>query len=168
MERDSERLIQRLGARIASVRERTDPLSGVQRQSVAIARVLTFQPRLVIMDEPTAALGVREVEHVLELIRELKRQGIAVILIGHRLTDVFEVSNRINFPRVDPELNLERLEGPRAENLASTRRPESLDVVAATRKHRLLTGRNPQSNLSSIQTPLSQDTRSRERLRRPL
>ena len=70
-------------------------MSGGQRQSVAIARALTFQPRLVIMDEPTAALAVREVNHVLELIRELKRQGIAVILISHRLTDIFEVSDRI-------------------------------------------------------------------------
>lgn len=95
MERDAEAIIHRLGARIASVRLRTDRLSGGQRQSVAIARALTFQPRLVIMDEPTAALAVREVNHVLELIRELKRQGIAVILISHRLTDIFEVSDRI-------------------------------------------------------------------------
>jgi ABC-type sugar transport system ATPase subunit len=95
MERDAEAIIERLGARIGSVRYRTDRLSGGQRQSVAIARALTFQPRLVIMDEPTAALAVREVEHVLELIRELKRQGITVILISHRLTDVFEVSDRI-------------------------------------------------------------------------
>jgi ABC-type sugar transport system ATPase subunit len=95
MERDAEAIIHRLGARIASVRSRTDRLSGGQRQSVAIARALTFQPRLVIMDEPTAALAVREVTHVLELIRELKRQGIAVILISHRLTDIFEVSDRI-------------------------------------------------------------------------
>jgi ABC-type sugar transport system ATPase subunit len=95
MEEDAEAIIQRLGARIGSVRMRADRLSGGQRQSVAIARALTFQPRLVIMDEPTAALAVREVNHVLELIRELKRQGIAVILISHRLTDVFEVSDRI-------------------------------------------------------------------------
>jgi ABC-type sugar transport system ATPase subunit len=95
MERDAEVIIERLGARIGSVRYRTDRLSGGQRQSVAIARALTFQPRLVIMDEPTAALAVREVEHVLELIRELKRQGITVILISHRLTDVFEVPDRI-------------------------------------------------------------------------
>lgn len=95
MEGEAEGIIERLGARIGSVRRRTDRLSGGQRQSVAIARALTFQPKLVIMDEPTAALAVREVEHVLDLIRELRRQEIAVILISHRLTDVFEVSDRI-------------------------------------------------------------------------
>jgi ABC-type sugar transport system ATPase subunit len=95
MEREAEGIIERLGARVGSVRRRTDRLSGGQRQSVAIARALTFQPKLVIMDEPTAALAVREVEHVLDLIRELRRQEIAVILISHRLTDVFEVSDRI-------------------------------------------------------------------------
>jgi ABC-type sugar transport system ATPase subunit len=95
MERDAETIIHRLGARISSVRQPADRLSGGQRQSVAIARALTFQPRLVIMDEPTAALAVREVNHVLDLIRQLKRQGIAVILISHRLTDIFEVSDRI-------------------------------------------------------------------------
>jgi ABC-type sugar transport system ATPase subunit len=95
MEREAEAIVLRLGARIDSVRLRTDRLSGGQRQSVAIARALTFQPRLVIMDEPTAALAVREVNHVLELIRELKQQRIAVILISHRLTDIFEVSDRI-------------------------------------------------------------------------
>ncbi len=95
MERDAAAIIERLGARVGSVRYRTDRLSGGQRQSVAIARALTFQPKLVIMDEPTAALAVREVGHVLDLIRELKRQDITVILISHRLTDVFEVSDRI-------------------------------------------------------------------------
>ena len=95
MEREAEAIVVRLGARIGSVRHRADRLSGGQRQSVAIARALTFQPRLVIMDEPTAALAVREVNHVLQLIRELRQQKIAVILISHRLTDVFEVSDRI-------------------------------------------------------------------------
>ena len=93
--RGGERMIERLGARIPSVRYQVGQLSGGQQQSVAIARALTFEPKLVIMDEPTAALAVREVDHVLDLIRELKRQDIAVILISHRLTDVFAVSDRI-------------------------------------------------------------------------
>jgi len=94
-EREAEVMIRKLGARVPSVRYTVGQLSGGQQQSVAIARALTFDPRLVIMDEPTAALAVREVEHVLDLIRELRKQGIAVILISHRLTDVFAVCDRI-------------------------------------------------------------------------
>jgi ABC-type sugar transport system ATPase subunit len=95
MRSEAGAMIERLGARIPSVTQLTGQLSGGQQQSVAIARALTFNPKLVIMDEPTAALAVREVEHVLDLIRALKRDGISVILISHRLTDVFSVSDRI-------------------------------------------------------------------------
>jgi simple sugar transport system ATP-binding protein len=94
-DREAKDMLDRLGARIADIHVEVGLLSGGQQQSVAIARALTFSPRLVIMDEPTAALAVREVEHVLELIRELARRNIAVILISHRLTDVFAVSDRI-------------------------------------------------------------------------
>ncbi len=95
MRGEAEAMIAKLGARVKSVTQMTGQLSGGQQQSVAIARALTFNPKLVIMDEPTAALAVREVEHVLELIRTLKSQGISVILISHRLTDVFAVCDRI-------------------------------------------------------------------------
>lgn len=95
IEREAEAMIRKLGARVPSVQYIVGQLSGGQQQSVAIARALTFNPKLVIMDEPTAALAVREVEHVLELIRELKNQNIAIILISHRLTDVFAVCERI-------------------------------------------------------------------------
>jgi len=95
MEREAEAMIRKLGARVPSVGYIVGQLSGGQQQSVAIARALTFNPKLVIMDEPTAALAVREVEHVLDLIRTLKGEGISVILISHRLTDVFSVCDRI-------------------------------------------------------------------------
>ena len=95
MRAEAEKMIARLGARVKSVTQIAGQLSGGQQQSIAIARALTFDPKLVIMDEPTAALAVREIEHVLELIRTLKSQGISVILISHRLTDVFAVSDRI-------------------------------------------------------------------------
>lgn len=70
-------------------------LSGGQRQSVAIGRALTFDPRVLILDEPTAALAVREVEQVLELTREVADTGVSVILITHRLQDLFKVCDRI-------------------------------------------------------------------------
>jgi ABC-type sugar transport system ATPase subunit len=95
IEREAEVMLKKLGARVPSVQYIVGQLSGGQQQSVAIARALTFNPKLVIMDEPTAALAVREVEHVLDLIRTLKAEKIAIILISHRLTDVFAVCDRI-------------------------------------------------------------------------
>jgi len=95
IEREAAAMIKKLGARVPSVRYPVGQLSGGQQQSVAIARALTFNPKLVIMDEPTAALAVREVQSVLDLIRRLKSEGIAVILISHRLNDVLSVTDRI-------------------------------------------------------------------------
>ncbi len=95
MDAEARKMIDRLGARIPSVHRPVGLFSGGQQQTVAIARALTFNPKLVIMDEPTAALAVREVESVLNLIKQLKSEGIAVILISHRLNDVFEVTDRI-------------------------------------------------------------------------
>jgi ABC-type sugar transport system ATPase subunit len=95
MDRDALQMIERLGARIPSIHRPVGMFSGGQQQTVAIARALTFNPKLVIMDEPTAALAVREVESVLKLIRQMREEGIAVILISHRLNDVFEVTDRI-------------------------------------------------------------------------
>ena len=95
MDEDALKMIERLGARIPSIHRPVGMFSGGQHQTVAIARALTFNPKLVIMDEPTAALAVREVESVLKLIRQMREEGIAVILISHRLNDVFEVTDRI-------------------------------------------------------------------------
>ncbi len=74
-----------------------EKLSGGQQQAVAIARAMTFNPKLIIMDEPTAALGVKEVKKVLSLVENLKKQRVAVIIISHRLVDLFETADRIIF-----------------------------------------------------------------------
>ena len=95
MDRDASRMIARLGAHLPSIDRSVGSFSGGQQQTVAIARALTFDPKLVIMDEPTAALAVREVQGVLDLIRRLRLEGIAVILISHRLNDVLSVTDRI-------------------------------------------------------------------------
>jgi simple sugar transport system ATP-binding protein len=70
-------------------------MSGGQRQAIAIARTRLSKAKIVLMDEPTAAISVRQVAEVLNLIRELKRQGLAVVLISHRMPDVFSVADRI-------------------------------------------------------------------------
>jgi ABC-type sugar transport system ATPase subunit len=95
MDAEAQKMIDRLGARIPSIHRPVGLFSGGQQQTIAIARALTFNPKLVIMDEPTAALAVREVESVLKLIRQMRAEGIAVILISHRLNDVMEVTDRI-------------------------------------------------------------------------
>jgi D-xylose transport system ATP-binding protein len=80
---------------IKSVRQPVATLSGGQRQSVAVAKAVQWNSNLVILDEPTAALGVAQTEQVLELVRRLGEQGLAVVLISHNLHDVFETADRI-------------------------------------------------------------------------
>ena len=95
IDREAQQMIDRLGVHVPSIHIPVGMLSGGQQQTIAIARALTFKPKLVIMDEPTAALAVREVESVLKLIEQMKSDGIATILISHRLNDVFEACERI-------------------------------------------------------------------------
>jgi ABC-type sugar transport system ATPase subunit len=84
-----------LKIRVKSVEQNVEDLSGGQRQAVAIARATAFAARLVIMDEPTAALAIKEVGKVLDLIRSLKDHGVAVIVISHRMDDIFYCCDRV-------------------------------------------------------------------------
>ena len=95
MERDATVLLRRLAVAIPSVRTPVASLSGGQRQSVAVARATMGDPKLVILDEPTAALGVPQTRQVLALIDRLREEGLAVIVISHNLVDVFQVADRI-------------------------------------------------------------------------
>ena len=79
---------------IRSIRQPVATLSGGQRQSVAVARAVMWNSKVVILDEPTAALGVAQTEQVLALVKRLAEQGIAVVLISHNLHDIFEVADR--------------------------------------------------------------------------
>ena len=88
-------LLRRLAVSIPDVRTPVASLSGGQRQSVAVARATIGEPKLVILDEPTAALGVPQTMQVLNLIRRLREQGLGVIVISHNLMDVFAVADRI-------------------------------------------------------------------------
>jgi D-xylose transport system ATP-binding protein len=85
---------------IRSIRQTVATLSGGQRQSVAVARAVMWNSKLVILDEPTAALGVAQTEQVLALVRRLAEQGLGVVIISHNLHDVFETANRITVLRL--------------------------------------------------------------------
>jgi ABC-type sugar transport system ATPase subunit len=95
MEQETTRLLDRLKIEIPSVRANVERLSGGQRQAIAIARATAFNTRVTIMDEPTAALSVAASSKVLDLVRELKAQGNSIIIISHRLEDIYQVSDRL-------------------------------------------------------------------------
>jgi simple sugar transport system ATP-binding protein len=87
--------LDKLKIHVKSVGQRVEELSGGQRQAVAIARATAFNARVVIMDEPTAALAIKEVRKVLDLIKDLRNHGIGIILISHRMDDIFYVCDRV-------------------------------------------------------------------------
>jgi len=99
-QRTSETLKSLSVTTIRSVRQPVATLSGGQRQSVAVARAVLWNNRVVFLDEPTAALGVAQTRQVLDLVKRLSEQGIAVVLVSHNLVDVFEVATRITVLRL--------------------------------------------------------------------
>ena len=101
MKRQSQEHIQRLGiTTLQNISQTVETLSGGQRQAVAVARAGAFGGKVVILDEPTAALGVRETGQVLKLVKDLRDQGLGVILISHNMPNVFEVADRIHIQRL--------------------------------------------------------------------
>ena len=91
---------------IRSVRQPVATLSGGQRQSVAVARAVMWNNRVVFLDEPTAALGVAQTRQVLDLVKRLADQGLAVVLVSHNLNDVFEVADRITVLRLGRDIGV--------------------------------------------------------------
>ena len=100
MRREAARHFEELGIGIQSIAQAVENLSGGQRQGVAVARAATWARRLVIMDEPTAALGVKETRQVLDLILRVRERGLPVILISHDMPHVFELADRIHVMRL--------------------------------------------------------------------
>jgi D-xylose transport system ATP-binding protein len=103
MEKQTGELLENLAVTITDVRNEVGTMSGGQRQQVAIARSLLGEPKLVMLDEPTAALGVRQTAQVLALVKRLRERGYGVVVISHNLADVFEVADRIYVLRLGRE-----------------------------------------------------------------
>jgi fructose transport system ATP-binding protein len=113
MKQHSSEQIKKLGiSTLQNINQAVETLSGGQRQAVAVARAGAFGGKVVILDEPTAALGVRETGQVLRLVKDLRDQGLGIILISHNMPNVFEVADRIHIQRlgaglgvIDPKTN---------------------------------------------------------------
>ena len=110
-------------------------LSGGQRQTVAIAKAVLWNSKVVILDEPTAALGVAQTEQVLALVRRLADQGLAVILISHNLVDVFQVADRIAalyLGQLAAEVKAKDVRQPQVVELITTGRTEGVESELPT------------------------------------
>jgi fructose transport system ATP-binding protein len=95
MRRRAREHLKSLNIQVRSMKQPVETLSGGQRQGVAVARAVAWGRKIIIMDEPTAALGVQESARVLELINRIRERGLAVILISHNLPHIFEVTDRV-------------------------------------------------------------------------
>ena len=136
MEKESWRLLKTLSAKIPSVRIPIASLSGGQRQTVAIARSLVGSPKVVMLDEPTAALGVAQTAEVLNLIERLRETGLGVILISHNMADVQAVADRIVVMRLGRNAAEFRVEDVTTEELVAAITGASDNVVASRASRR--------------------------------
>jgi fructose transport system ATP-binding protein len=108
MERQAREKLSDLGVRVKNIKAWVAKLSGGQRQSIAVARAASFGRKIVILDEPTAALGVRESQHVLKIVRELKTKGASVIIITHNMEHAFSVADRFMVIRLGQLVGVRR------------------------------------------------------------
>jgi simple sugar transport system ATP-binding protein len=116
-------VLRRLKVDVNSVHQKVESLSGGRQQSVAIARAISFDPKVIILDEPTANLSVMATERLLETMLELKKRGVAQIIISHRLTDIFQVGDRV--------LVLKRGENVGERAIADTTQQEVLEIIVS-------------------------------------
>ena len=140
MEKEAWRLLKTLSAKIPSVRIPIASLSGGQRQTVAIARSLVGKPKVVMLDEPTAALGVAQTAEVLNLIERLRETGLGVILISHNMADVQAVADRIVVLRLGRNAAEFRVEEATTEELVAAITGASDNVVADRASRRTTPG----------------------------
>lgn len=119
MEAETARIMARLNPNFRKLKEPVSALSGGQRQSVAIARAVYFNAKILIMDEPTAALGVHETQMVAELIQELKKQGLGIFLISHDTREMLELCDRVSVMKNGQLVGTERVEDVTEDDILS-------------------------------------------------
>lgn len=119
MEAETRRIMARLNPNFKKLSEPVSALSGGQRQSVAIARAVYFNARILIMDEPTAALGVHETQMVAELIQELKKQGLGIFLISHDTHEMMQLCDRVSVMKNGQLVGTERVEDVTEDDILS-------------------------------------------------
>jgi D-xylose transport system ATP-binding protein len=119
MEAETRKIMARLNPNFKKLKEPVSALSGGQRQSVAIARAVYFNAKILIMDEPTAALGVHETKMVADLIQELKKQGLGIFLISHDTREMLELCDRISVMKNGQTVGTERVEDVTEDDILS-------------------------------------------------
>jgi simple sugar transport system ATP-binding protein len=123
---EADKVLKRLKVDVNSVYQKVESLSGGRQQSVAIARAISFEPRVVILDEPTANLSVMATERLLETMLELKKHNVAQIIISHRLQDIFAVGDRV--------MVLKRGENVGERRIKQSSEQEVLEVIVSGRR----------------------------------
>ena len=125
---EADAVLKRLKVDVNSVYQRVESLSGGRQQSVAIARAISFDPRVVVLDEPTANLSVMATERLLETMLELKKHNVAQIIISHRLQDIFAVGDRV--------MVLKRGENVGERDIKQTTEQEVLEIIVSGKRER--------------------------------